>query len=121
MPRHDGAAGQRTVSSGIQKGQMSGRRDVVPRGAQEAVKDAWHVSNWAGVGEFAETGNLQEVRLEGRRREELPRRRNGSALRAKPALDEGTLKGSPSRLVTKKVLRQNSVKIDRLPGPIKCV
>ena len=91
------------------------------REAQEAVKDAWHVSNWEGVGEFAETGNLQEVRLEGRRREELPRRRNSSALRAKPTLDEWTLKGSPSWLVTKKVLRQNFVKTDRLPWPIKCI
>lgn len=44
------------------------------REAQEAVKDAWQVGHWVGAGEFAETGNLQEVRWEGRQQEEPPRR-----------------------------------------------
>lgn len=36
-------------------------------------------------------------------------------------LYEWTLKGDPFRLMTENVLRQSSVKMDRLPRPIKCI
>ena len=82
------------------------------REAQEAVKDDQQVSHWVGVGEFAETGNLQVVCLEGRRWEELPRRGNSPALRAKQNLYKRVLKGDPSWLMTKNVLRQSYVKME---------
>lgn len=65
----------------------------------------------------------QEIyrKFEGREDDRKSPQKNSSARRAKQNLYEWALKGDPFQLMTEKVLRQSSVKMDRLPRPIKCI
>lgn len=57
------------------------------------------ISNWVDRGDFTETGNPEEVCLEGRQLEELtPRRGNSPVLSTKLNLYECVLKGDKSPL-----------------------